>query len=117
MSDTIIKDISSAFKDPSVKDKAYRFTYVNSLGDRLLFYSDGIEHVEKSGKTFYRYSDMLDVSISKNIKNERTAKLVILNTGDSKIALTIDTKRDKFLDIFPVYRLLSRLIRTARKLR
>jgi hypothetical protein len=109
-----IKNIKSLTKDLEIQDPEYRFTYRNSAGGKLSFYKKGFEYIKDGASMFVNFSDITRVSISPYVKKSDIQKVVTVFTADGNIDLLIDTGERGTLDIFTVYRLLSRLVITSR---
>jgi hypothetical protein len=110
----IIQELAGAFIDNALQEEDYLFSYKNTRNEIYNFYEKRLKFAEDGDIRSLKYADIVRISISESSKF-LNHQWINISTDDYDTKLMIDQGSGKYLDIFPMYRFLTRRVHTDRR--
>jgi len=106
-----VRNVKNAYIDLAFADNSnYIFSYRNSVEEVIEIFKDRIE-IHKANQDYsIPISNNISVKLSASEKNFLSSK-IIFSVSENNISFAIDTiSSEKYLDIFPMYDYIRRLL-------
>jgi hypothetical protein len=110
----IIQELAGAYVDNATLSGDYLFSYKNTRDEVLEFYKERLNIIKADDIKMIEYADITNININDTVKLPECQWLEI-STLSFVEKILIDQRRGKFIDIFPLYRFISRRIFMARR--
>jgi len=110
----VISELAGAFVDGTVASDEYLFSYKNNQQHIFEFYKKKMVLIINGSAKCWPYAAIGKVTIQSTVKSVDIPYISIWN-GQLQEDIAIDGRRGKFLDVFPLYRFISRRVFMAKR--
>jgi hypothetical protein len=100
--DKRMKKIASAYVDEAIADEEYRFTYQNTLGDRIDYFTTHLR-LTISGIQLSLTIGKIRVGVNPLFLFQPNGSIMTFNTGADSIPFFVDTQTNGESDLMTVY--------------